>query len=153
MPPTVDLTLTDRSGQLTFTLDNPAPMATVEIAGLQDGQAVSQGDTFQLTVDAVPPLDQSSVAIPDPTKPATGFFAWIDQDGSTCHPYILPGPPSAPDQWNLDFKFNCADLSVGPAFLRVTFERPTPLVSCPTGSMCSGDTEVDWKEVAVSYGN
>jgi hypothetical protein len=155
MPPAVDLTITDSTGQLTFALDNPAPMANVEFSGLQDGQAVSLGDNFPLTIDAVLPLDQSSIANSDANMigAAVGFYAWMDQDGRTCHPYMVPGSPSVPDQWSLDFKVNCTDLTVGPAFLRITFERAMAFNGCPTGATCSGNTDVDWKEIAVINGN
>jgi hypothetical protein len=155
MPPAVDLTIADSSGQLTFALDNPAPMANVEFSGLQDGQTVSQGDKFPLAIDAVPPLDQSSIAISDANMigAAVGFYAWVDQDGRTCFPSIVPGSPSAPDQWDLDFESSCVNLTVGAAFLRITFERAMAFNGCPTGATCSGNTDVDWKEIAVINGN
>ena len=155
MPPAVDLTITDSTGQLTFALDNPAPMANVEFSGLQDGQTVSQGDKFPLTIDAVPPLDQSSIANSEAnmSRDAAYIYALMDQAGRTCLPSIVPGSPSAPDQWNLDFGSSCPDLTAGLAYLRITIERATAFNGCPTGATCSGDTQVDWKEIAVINGN
>lgn len=155
MPATAALTLTDSSGQLTFALDNPAPEATVAFVGLQEGQVVHQGDSFQMAIDAVPPLDQSSIVVLDSyrTSPPAGLSAWLDQSGSRCGPYLLPGPPGNSDEWTVSFqRSNCSELTQGPAVLRVTFERPTAFADCPAGAACSGGTQVDWKALAVGWG-
>ena len=140
LPQTVDLVLEDVSGTAVVTVRNPAPMATVVVLDLVEGQEVRYGDSFHVQLQPQPPATIEDVQ--------NGFY--LKNAGGGGGLEAFPDATSGSTGWLVDIV--PLNFPAGP--LTVQFGADIPRLhfdSCPSDFACAGGSQVDFGRFTFQY--
>lgn len=143
LPQTADVVLKDGSETAVATVRNPAPMATVTVLDLVEGQEVHHGDSFHVQVQAQPPATIEDIR--------GGFYVNLSVPGGAGVTLATsPDPASGVDVWRVDVVPQT--LPAGPKTFRFAYKTPSlHFDTCPSDFACSGISDVDLGEFALQY--
>jgi hypothetical protein len=140
LPQTVDLILQDGSETAVVTVRNPAPMATVTVLDLVEGQQVRYGDSFHVQLQPQPPATIEDIQ--------GGFYVHMSEAGGG-----LPRFPDVASGSNV-WLVNIVPLNLAAGPLTLQFGAGIQSLhfdSCPSDFTCSGGSRVDFGQFALQY--
>jgi hypothetical protein len=151
LPAVVEIRVDDSGGNVALALDNPAPMANIDIPGFVEKQAVRLGDSFGLAIVTRPPLAASSIAIADQGVGfSEGSYGNLIQ-GAVYSDLVIRSGGTPSGSWVAAIEAVNPATSAGEATLQFSYGRRTAFHTCPALAECSGWTDIDWRRSEVSY--
>jgi hypothetical protein len=141
LPQTVNFVLEDGSETAVVTVRNPAPMATVTVLDLVEGQEVHYGDAFHVEIQPEPPTTIQDIQ-------AGIFYAHISEAGGGLP--VFPDSGSGSNTWLVDIVPQ--SLPAGPLTLQFGCDiQRLYFDACPSDFNCSGGSYVDFSEFTLQY--
>jgi len=151
LPAEVEIRVDDSGGSVALSLDNPAPMANIDIPGFVEKQAVRLGDTFELAIATHPPLVASTIAI---ASQGVGFSEGIYGNliqGTVYSDLVIRSGGATSGSWVAAIDAVNPATNPGEAKLQFSYGRSTAFRTCPAPLGCSGWTDIDWRRSDVLY--
>jgi len=142
LPATVDVVVRERSGEAVVTVRNPAPMATVQVLDLVEGQQVHNGDSFHVQLQPQPPATLEDVQ--------AGFYVTLIEGVGELSLPASPDLAAGIGVWRVDVLPQ--QLPAGAVTILFSFGTSNmQFDSCPSDFTCSGISGVDFGEFALQY--
>lgn len=142
LPSAVDVGIRDGGGETVATVRNPAPMATVQVLDLVEGQQVHNGDSFRVQLQPQPPATLEDIQ--------AGFYVEVTQGIYGSSLPTSPDSPSGTAVWRVDLTLQ--QFTSGPVRIEFWFGAAEMRFDpCPIDFACSGTSGVEFGEFALQY--